>query len=113
MEEAIDMRDAKEKLMDIYVVDDVSNLIHDFSKFLSPRLNDKLEPIGFVFACDLALHDLRSGVDGYTHKPIRNCLVGYPGMVYSIIRMRIPEIADAVLPSRFADEVRDEVARTS
>jgi hypothetical protein len=112
MEEAIDMRDAKEKLMDISVVDDVSNLIHEFGKFLSPRLNDKLEPIGFVFACDLALHDLRSGVDGY-NKPIQNRLVGYPGTVYSIIRMRIPEIADAVLPRRFADEVRDEVARTS
>ena len=105
MNEAIDMKDAKEKLMDISIENDTDNLIKAFGRFLSPRLNDELVPVGFVLGCDLALYDLSKGINGYTQEPIKNRLVGYPNMVYMLIKARVPEIAKAIFPSEFADEV--------
>jgi hypothetical protein len=105
MNEAIDMKEAKEKLMDIFVIDDEDNLIKQFGRFLSPRLNDKLDPAGFVLGCMFALYDLSEGNDGHTQEPIQNPLVGYPNMVYIMIEMRLDEIAKVIFPSEFADEV--------
>lgn len=104
------MKDAKERLMDISIDDDTDNLIKEFSRFLSPRLNDELVPVGFVLGCDLALYDLAlydlsKGINGYTQEPIKNRLVGYPSMIYMLIKARVPEIAKAIFPSEFADEV--------
>ena len=107
MNEAIDMKEAKEMLMDISVDDDTDDMIKEFGRFLSPRLNDELVPVGFVLGCDLALYDLSKGVDGYTKKPIQNRLVGYPSMIYTLIKMRVPTIAKAIFPEEFANEVTD------
>ncbi len=105
MDKAIDMKEAKEILMDISIDGDTGNLIKEFSRFLSPRLNDELVPVGFVLGCDLALYDLSKGINGYTQEPINNRLVGYPNMIYTLIKARVPEIAKVIFPSEFADEV--------
>lgn len=105
MNEAMNMGKAKEMLMDLSIKNDRDNLIKAFGQFLSPRLADELFAIGFVFGCDLALCDLSKGIDGYTNEPIQNQLVGYPSMVYTLIKRRVPDIANAIFPSEFADEV--------
>ena len=107
MHEAIDMGAAKARLMNVSIDGDADNLIRDFCRFMSFRLPSALLPDGFVFACNLALYDLNGGVDGHTQKPIKNGLTGYPDAVYALIGMRIPDIADAVFPKGFADDVRD------
>ena len=107
MYEAIDTGDAKERLMDVSIDDDAAGLIRDFCKFLSFRLPSALLPDGFMYACELTLYSLNAGRDVHTQKPIRNRLVGYPDAVYALIRMRIPDIADAVFPKGFADGMRD------
>jgi hypothetical protein len=107
MNEAINMRMAKEKLMDLSIENDTDNLIKVFGQFLSPRLNDELVAVGFVLGCDLALYDLSNGIDGYTEERIQNRLVGSPNIIYTSIKTRVPDIAKAIFPSEFADEVSE------
>lgn len=102
---AINTDNVVEKLMDISISDDPGDLIKKFCKFLAHRLNNELEPCGFALGCDLALYDISKGIDGYSKKPIQNGLVGYPPVVYKLLRMRFPAIAQEVLPKDFADEV--------
>lgn len=105
--DAISMKDAKEKLMNLELENDVDDIMKEFGKFLSPRLNPELVPAGFVLASELALYDLSTGINGFTSEPIRNRLVGYPPITYALIRMRLDDIAYAIFPESFANEVRD------
>lgn len=106
LEIAIQMKEIKDKLLNVRFDDDVDDILREFCIFLSPRLNDKLVPIGFIVGCELALYDLQEGVSGLDKQPIRNRLVGYPSVIYNIIRMRIPDITDAVCPKGFASEIK-------
>ena len=81
-------------------------LLYDFGRFLAGYLNSELVPIGFVIGCELALRDLQRGVSGSTKRPIQSQLVGYPPGIYSLLRMEIPRIADAVFPAEFASGVK-------
>jgi hypothetical protein len=110
--DAISMKEAKEKLMNLELENDVDDIMKEFGKFLSPRLNDELVPAGFVLGCTLALYDLSVGVNGYTGEQIRNRLVGYPPIMYALIRMRFMDIAYAVFPESFANDVRDFIEKT-
>lgn len=86
--------------------------LYEFADFLSERLNSRLVPEGFNMAAQLALYDLKTGVDGYTHQSIRSRLVGYPSMIYALLEMRIPDLAQATCPEPFAKGVKrvyDEV----
>ena len=58
-------------------------------------------------AAELLLYDVQKGVNGFTNEPIRSSLVGYPPMIYSMIRMRIPDIAKAIAPESFVEGVQD------
>lgn len=58
-------------------------------------------------ASELALYDLQQGVDGFSGKPIQNRLVGYPSMIYGLLRMQVPQIAEAVCPEDFAKGVKE------
>jgi hypothetical protein len=107
--DAISMKEAKEKLLNLELKDDVDNTMKEFCKFLSPRLNDELVPEGFVLGAELALYDLNAGVYGYTGDKIRNRLVGYPPIIYSLIRMRFSDIAYAIFPESFANKVKDVI----
>lgn len=109
--DAISMKEAKEKLMNLELEDDVDGIMKEFGKFLSPRLNDELVPTGFVLGAELALYDLNVGKNGYTGDPIRNRLVGYPPIIYALIRMRFTDIACAIFPESFANEVRDIIEK--
>jgi len=113
---ALSMDEAKQKLAELkkYLPDATDDLI-DFGCFLAGRLNPTLAPRGFVIACGLALYDLQQGIDGLTKKPIHSKLVGYPSMIYGLIRMEIPEIAKAIFPEEFAVGVKtmfDEINAT-
>lgn len=109
---ALSMEDAKQKLMRLeeHISDDTSEgLIYEFGRLLAGRLNPELVPMGFVIGCHLLLYDLQKGVDGFTKEPIRSKLIGYPPMIYALLRMEIPTIAEAIFPAEFAAGVKDFV----
>jgi hypothetical protein len=114
-EQALSMTEAKEKLANLEgLIPGAPNpLIYDFGRFLAGYLNVELVPQGFVMACELALYDLQKGVSGYTGKPIENRLVDYPPMIYSLLRMEVPNIAAAVLPADFAEGVKTFVEQVN
>jgi len=58
-------------------------------------------------AAECALYDLQNGVDGFTGQSIRSRLVGYPPMIYELLKIQVPEIAEAVCPEDFAKGVRE------
>ncbi|TSC61707.1 MAG: hypothetical protein G01um101448_767 [Parcubacteria group bacterium Gr01-1014_48] len=110
------MDEPKKKLMRLeeFIHDDASSsLLYDFGHFLANyHLNSRLDPMGFVMSCEIALHDLQVGVNGFTQKPIESRLVGYPPMIYTLLRMEIPRIADAIFPTEFAASVKTFIEET-
>lgn len=109
---ALSMQDPKGRLKVITrYIEGADDMLCKFANFLAERLNSQLVPEGFVMACELALYDLEAGVDGFTNQPLNNELVGYPQIVYVLIRMQIPDIADAIFPSEFAHEVKDFISK--
>ena len=106
--QALSMDEAKQKLakLEEFIPDAPDGLLYEFGLFLAGYLGPKLVPMGFVLGCELALHDLRAGVNGFTSKPIQGRLVGYPPMIYDLLRMEIPCIADAIFPVEFAAGVK-------
>ena len=112
IDEAISMEPVKEKLRNLRehmpnCMPNFEDITYDFGAYLADRLNPKLVPQGFNLAAELALYDLQKGVNGFTGQPIRSNLVGYPPMIYGILRTQVPEIAEAVCPKDFARGVRD------
>lgn len=61
--------------------------------------------------CELALYDLSIGINGYTGEQMNNRLVGYPPLIYALIRMRFVDIAHAIFPESFANDVRDIIEK--
>ena len=106
---AISTEEMKEKLRNLkeYMPKE-EDVLYSFGRYLAKRLegHPELVPEGFNVTVELALHDLQKGIDGYTQKPIQSRLVGYPPIIYSLLRMRTPDIAKAVCPEDFAEGVR-------
>ena len=108
LDESISMEPVKEKLRNLHdYMPGQEDLTYRFGAYLAERLDSELFPEGFNMAADLALYDLQKGVNGFTGEPIRSSLVGYPSVIYSILRKQVPNIAKAVCPKDFASEVRD------
>jgi hypothetical protein len=107
----LSMDEPKKKLaaLECYIPDHTQGLVYQFGKFLAGYLNAELVPAGFVMGCELAIHDLQKGVNGFTGEALYGKLVGYPPFMYGLLRAEIPTIADAVLPTDFAAEVRNFV----
>ncbi len=106
-EQSLSMKEVKLKLANLKELMPQSNdTIWKLGIFLSEYLNEELTPSGFVFGTELAIHDLQKGVNGFTNQKISNSLVGYPGIMYNLMRIAVPEIAGAVLPIEFAVEVK-------
>ncbi|MBI5153087.1 MAG: hypothetical protein HZA36_01360 [Parcubacteria group bacterium] len=106
--QALSMDEAKQKLMALGEhLEGAQSTTIDFARFLASRLNSQLVPMGFVMACELALYDLQKGVDGFSGQPIRSSLVGYPPMIYVLLRVEIPMIAKAIFPEEFAAGVQE------
>ncbi len=99
--------EAKEKLKNLStLMPDSPETVHQFGAYVADRLSPELVPMGFIMACELAIYDLQKGVDGFTGKPITNRLVGYPPMIYGLLRLSVPNIAATVFPAEFAAEVK-------
>lgn len=103
---AISMEPIKERLQNLreYMPGE-DEIVYQFGTFLANRLNPELLPAGFNLSTELAISDLRRGIDGYSGQPIRHKLSGYPPIIYTLLRMRVPDIAYAVCPQGFAKEV--------
>jgi hypothetical protein len=116
MGQALPMDDAKKKLANLeeHMPGAIDPLVYEYARYLSEQLNPRLVPIGFLTACELALSDLATGRDGRGN-PIRNGAVGYPPMIYGLLRLNIPQIADAIFSTAFADGVKNvfEASRRS
>jgi len=110
---AVSTEPIKEKLRNLREhLPQQEDVTYDFATYLAERLNPKLVPEGFNMVAELALYDLQKGVNGFTGQPIQSRLVGYPPMIYSLLKMQVPDIADVVCPQDFAQGVRkmyDEV----
>jgi hypothetical protein len=108
IDEAISMEPVKEKLRNLREhMPDQQDETYAFGAYLADRLNPKLVPMGFNMAAELTLYDLEKGVDGFSGQPINSVLVGYPSMVYDLLRTQVPQIAEAVCPEDFAKRVKD------
>lgn len=108
LDNAISMEPVKKKLENLQEhLPNQNPMVYEFAEFLAARLNPELVPPGFVMATELALADLRKGVDGFTGKPISGNLSGYPRQLYAGLRMYIPEIIKAVCPEDFAKGVKE------
>ena len=114
-EPALSMDEPKQKLakLEELIPDAPNGLLYDFGRYLAGYLNPELVPMGFVMGCELALYDLQTGVNGFTGKPLQSRLVGYPPMIYVLLRMEIPRIADAVLPAEFAASVKNYIEQVN
>ena len=113
-EQALSMEEPRQKLakLEELISDAFNNLLYDFGRYLADYLgylNLQLIPMGFVMGCELALHDLQAETNGFTGKPIQNRLVGYPPLIYCLLRMEIPRIADAIFPTEFAASVKSHI----
>ncbi|KKT42322.1 MAG: hypothetical protein UW30_C0001G0047 [Candidatus Giovannonibacteria bacterium GW2011_GWA2_44_13b] len=111
-EQALSMKETKEKLVKLeeLIPQDFSDgMLYEFGRYLADYLNPELVPMGFVMGCELALYDLEKGVNGFTGKRIENNIVGYPPQTYSLLRMEIPRIADAVFSAEFAASVKKHI----
>lgn len=108
LEEAISTEPIKEKLKNLrqYMPGQLDE-IYDFAAYLAGRLNPQLLPRGFYITAKLALYDLEKDVNGLTGQRIRSTLVGYPSLIYELLRVKIPEIAKAVCPEDFAKGVQE------
>lgn len=114
-EQALSMDEAKQKLakLEELIPDAPDGLLYDFGRFLAGYLNPELVDVGFVMGCELALYDLQTGINSFTKKPIQSRLVGYPPMIYALLHMETPRIADAVLPAEFAASVKSHIEQVN
>ena len=112
LEGVISTEPIKEKLRNLrQYMPNQEDVIYKFGAYLAERLYPELNPGLFVMAVELALYDLQRGVDGFTGEPIRSKLVGYPPVIYKMLRMHVPDIAEAVCPEDFAKGIREFYSR--
>lgn len=108
LEGAMSMEPVQEKLRNLPEhMPDQEQIVYDFGTFLADRLNPSLVPQGFAMAAELALYDAQQGKDGFTGQPVSGRLHGYPPQLYAVLRMSVPQIAEAVCPEDFAKGVKD------
>jgi len=106
-QKALSMAEFQQKLRELEKhLPGQQEMVYQFGDFVAGRLNQRLLPQGFVMVCELAIYDLQEGVSGFSGKPINNRLVGSPPLIYALMRMFIPVIAEAVFPAEFAAEVK-------
>lgn len=86
-----------------------SGHIEEFCRLLADRLNEECTPLGFLMAYNILATDLEKG-DGLCittrGQKVRTHLSGIPlGAIY---QMCLPQVAEAVLPAAFAEQVKSE-----
>lgn len=83
-----------------------NEFIYDFGRFVSPYLNPRLLPLGFVRHCEAALDDLKYALSGVTGKPIDSRLIGLSPGTHNLLHAEVSNIADAIFSKEFASAVR-------
>jgi hypothetical protein len=79
-----------------------------FAEFLADRLNPSLDPAGYVLALELAIHDLRTGLNNYTEEPLGDDLADFRGLDEGScdeLRRFGLQLAAEACPKPFADSV--------
>ncbi len=114
-EKALLMEEPKQKLLKLeeFIPNATDGLLYEFGRFLASYLNPELVPFGFVMGRELALHDLQAGRNGFTRESIQNRLVGYPPMMYALLRRQVPQIAEAIFPAEFAEKVKTLISEVN
>ena len=101
IDEAISTGPLIEKLRNLkQYMPDEEDVIYQFGAYLAGSLNPRrIVPHGFIVAAEFALDDLE----------IRNRLVGchYPPFLYTTLRAKVLDIAEAVCPEDFARGVKE------
>ena len=110
--EAISMEPVKEKLVNLTThLPRQDNVFYEFVRYFASTIKSpKLNAHGFGFKYELALLDLMKGGDygkyGRVTIPAEfSHLIGYPSSFYALLGISLPEIARAVCPPEFAEEV--------
>ena len=105
--QALSMEESAEKLRNLREhMEKSDDFFCAFGEYLASHLNPRLIPIGFVMACEQALYDVQEGVDSRTNEGISTRVAGYPPLMYALLRMRLPEMMDAVLPAEFSAQAK-------
>jgi hypothetical protein len=76
---------------------------------IQQQYGNKVTAEGYVLSAKLALHDLETGIDTKTGKPIEGLfaeLTHQPPVVYHLLDRAIPRIGDLIFQPEFATEVR-------
>lgn len=108
LEQAISMDPIKEKLRNLREhLPQQDETVYDFAAYLTDYLNPRLVPAGFHLGAMLALHDLQTGVNGFTGEAFSSRLAGSPSQLYVSLEKFIPQIAEATCPPEFAQGVRE------
>ena len=100
----------KEKLRNLReYIPNQESVLYQFGGLLAERLggHPTINPIGFNLVAQLTLHDLETGVSPGQSFPIKQSLVGYPTLIYAILRTQIPVIAKATCPEDFAQGIKE------
>lgn len=111
---AISMEEPCQRLakLEDYIPDDASDgLLYEYGRFLADYFNPELDTniIGFYLKCNRAFFDLQKGIYAHTGEPIQSRLSNCPPVFYSLLRMELPCIADAIFPEDFAQEVKQYI----
>lgn len=64
----------------------ISELITNFCKYLSTRLNPELSSEEFLLCVELVFNDIKVGKSEYDHLPLPARLPGYPPFMYMMLR---------------------------
>lgn len=108
---AVPMADARDNMLRLEEIAPGNRVeaIYSFMRYLADERitdNDRLNPVGYVMLCELALIDLQAGINGFTGKPISNNLVGYPPAIYWAIRKAAVDMAKHLFTEQFATAVQ-------
>lgn len=104
MDTTIDMTETKTKLADLAAhMPEQDETIYEFAAGLAPRLNDRLYPEGLALAVNLYLHDLARGKSGFASLPLPPRLVGYPPVMWAVMKLSVPGMLRATLPPEAAE----------
>ena len=97
LEDAISTIELKQKLMNLNkVMLDATEPLYEFAKLLADKLGPTTSPVNFyLLSSEQIYEDLNRAIGSKSKK------------LPTIIRMQIPEIAEAVCPKDFADNVKE------
>lgn len=113
-DKTLSMSDAQQKLADLkQSMPHANDPMVAFGRFMAGRLNNYLTPEEFAESCERALYDLVTGVDSHTQQKIECSLIGYSPMIFALLRMEVPGIAESVFPAQFASDVKIAMDRMS